>query len=176
MSTAFYKTSDPAVLAALSTYEAEAAKVSAAGKLFADHFGGKLLTSSTAHGRKVAGICFRPAKDDPLWTKPDPQCANAQHPRSSLRKGTKEQRLALRELQADWTARYPTEKADLAPVLASMGTSWDVLFFHGFAMFQRHGGTVYVATSAQLAPCMIEIVASEYNDAKVAYEPLEEAT
>lgn len=175
MSAAFYKTSDPAVLRALATYEAEAAKVSAAGKAFADHFGGKLLTSSTVHGRKVAGLCFRPAKDDPLWTKPDPQRADIQRPRASLRKATKEQRLALAELRADWTARYPAEKADLSPVLASMGTDWGALFFCSFNMFQRTGGTVYVATSAQLAPCMVEIVASEYNAAKAAYESIEEA-
>ena len=170
MSAAFYKTSDPGVLAAMAAYEAEAKKVSTVGKVFADHFGGKLLTNSTSHGRSAAGICFHPAKDDPLWTKPDAQRANIQYPRASLRKSTKGQRAALSELQAEWRARFPTEKADLAPVLASMGTDWGGLLFGGFAMFQHDGGTVYVSTGVKLAPCMVEIVASEYIAAKAEFE------
>lgn len=169
MSAAFYKTSDAAVLAAIKTYGEQGAAVSAAGNEFARHFGGKLLTSADAHGRRVAGLCFSPAKDDPLWTRPDAQRAGMQWPRASLRKSTKEQRAALVELQADWKARFPTLKADMAPVLTAMGTDWGNLFFCGFAMFE-HDGHIYVSTSAPLAPCMFEIVAREYSAAKAAYE------
>lgn len=175
MTAAFYKTSDAAVLAAIKTYGEQGAAVSAAGNEFARHFGGKLLTKSNAHGRRVAGLCFSPAKDDPLWTKPDAQSAGLQKPRASLRKSTKEQRAALVELQADWQGRFPTLQADMAPVLTAMGTDWGNLFFCGFAMFE-HDGHIYVSTSAPLAPCMVEIVASEYSTAKVAYESLKEAT
>lgn len=65
-------------------------------------------------------------------------------------------------------------KADLAPVLAAMGTDWGNLFFTGIAFFQ-HDGAIYVSTSAKLAPCMVEILASEYNAAKAAYESMKEA-
>lgn len=174
MSAAFYKTTDAGALAAWATYEAEAAVVSAAGKAFADHFGGKLLTRSDSHGRSVAGLTFSPAKDDPLWTKPDAQARGRQQPRASLRKGTKEQRQALVDLQADWKARIPRDKADLAPVLAAMGTDWGNLFFTGIQLFV-HDGAIYVSTSAKLAPCMVEILASEYNAAKIAYESMKEA-
>jgi hypothetical protein len=175
MSNAFYKTSDPTVLAAMAAYEADGKSVAAVGGAFAEHFGGRLLTSSTVHGREVAGLYFRPAKDDPLWTKPDAERAGMQRPRGSLRKGTKEERHALANLQADWKARFPAMKADLAPVLAAMGTDWGALFFSGFAMFQHDDGVVYVATSAQLATCMVEIRASEYNAARIAYESVKEA-
>lgn len=175
MSDAFYKTSAPNVLGAMATYEADGKSVAAAGTAFAEHFGGRLLTSSTVHGREIAGLCFRPAKDDPLWTKPDAERAGMQRPRGSLRKGTKEDRTALANLQADWKARFPAVKSDLAPVLAAMGTDWGALFFSSFAMFQLDDGVVYVATSAKLALCMVEILASEYNAARTAFESAKEA-
>lgn len=174
MSAAFYKTTDPAVLGAWAAYEAEAIAVSAAGRAFAEHFGGKLLTRADSHGRSVAGLRFDPIKDDPLWTKPDGQAHGRQHPRASLKKSTKEQRQALADLQADWNARFPRTKADLEPVLAAMGTDWGNLFFCGFSVFVCDS-TIYAATSAKLAPCMVEILTSEYNAAKAAYENIKEA-
>ncbi len=174
MSAAFYKSSDAAVLSALAAYEAEVAIVAAAGKQFAAHFGGKPLTRGDLMGRRVAGLCFEPAKDDPMWTKPDAKQAGMQRPRASVKGATKEQRAALAELSADWEARFPTVKADLAPVLTAMGSDWGNLIFCGFAMFRHDGGAVYVATSAPLAPCMVEILASEYSAAKAVYESAKE--
>lgn len=173
MSAAFYKSKDPVVMGALAAYEVAGEIVFAAGQAFADYFGGNLLTRSDAHGRSVDGLYFSPAKNDLLWTKPDPQRAGLQQPRASLRKATKEQRSELLTLLADWTARFPKERADFAPVLSAMGTDWGNLFFCGFWMFQ-HDGHVYVSTSAPLAPCMVEILASEYSAAKAAYESTKE--
>jgi hypothetical protein len=166
MSAAFYKSSDSTLMTAWSTYEAGARAVAEAGKAFAAHFCGKLLTRSDYHGRSVAGLRFVPAKDDPLWTKPDAQAHGRQQPRTSLRKSTKDDRQALAALQADWKERFPRHKADLAPVLAAMGTDWGNLFFTGISFFE-HAGAIYVSTSAKLAPCMVEILASEYNAAKL---------
>ncbi|MRW82953.1 hypothetical protein GJ698_02465 [Pseudoduganella sp. FT26W] len=174
MSAAFYKSSDGALMAAWAIYETDVGAVRAAGKEFAAHFGGKLLMRSDFHGNRVAGLCFQPAKDDPLWTKPDAQLADKQRPRSSLRKGTKEQRQALAALLTEWSERFPKLKADLAPVLAAMGTDWGALFFCGIGFF-KHDGAIYVCTSAKLAPCMVEILSSEYNAAKAAYESIKEA-
>jgi len=174
MSAAFFKTTDKAVIDAMATYELAAGHVRQAGAAFAAHFGGELLARRDLHGYRVAGLIFKPAKDDPLWTKPNQQAAGMQQPRASLKKSTKEQRQALASLQADWKARFPTEKADFAPVLEAMGTDWGNLFFSGFAMFQ-HGGAIYVSTSAKLAPCMQEILASEYSAAKAAYQQIKEA-
>nr|WP_315249238.1 hypothetical protein [uncultured Duganella sp.] len=173
MSTAFYKSGDSALLDAWSTYEAEVGAVRAAGKQFATHFGGKLLLRSDFHGSSVAGLRFAPSKDDPLWTKPDAQHAGEQRPRSSLRKGTKEQRQALAALLTEWSDHFPKQKADLAPMLSAMGTDWGALFFCGIGFF-KHDGVIYVSTSAKLAPCMVEILASEYNAAKAAYESIKE--
>lgn len=80
----------------------------------------------------------------------------------------------MAELSAGWKARFTTVKADLEPVLAAIGTDWGSLFFCSFALF-RHDGAIYVSTSAKLAPCMVEILASEYNAAKAAYESMKEA-
>jgi hypothetical protein len=174
MSDAFYKTTDPAVLAIRAAYEAKVMEVRDAGQEFANHFGGKMLARHDAQGYSFAGLCFQPAKLDPLWTKPDASYAGMQRPRSSLKGGNKEQRTALTELSDDWKARLPTVKADLAPVLTAIGTDWGNLFFCSFALF-RHDGAIYVSTSAKLAPCMVEILASEYNAAKAAYESIKEA-
>ena len=174
MSTAFYKTSDPAVLATWAVYKAEAEKVEAAGTAFSEHFGGKLLTYSDVHGRRVAGLRFVPVKADPLWTKPEAQAHGRQRPRSSLKKATKEQRQALAELQADYDARFPKDSADLVPVLTAFGTDWGLIVLCGIGFFE-HDGVIYVSTSAPLAPCMVEIVASEYSAAKAAYEKIKEA-
>lgn len=174
MSSAFYKTTAPAVLAIRAAYEARVMEVRAAGQEFANHFGGKMLARQDAQGYSFAGLCFEPAKDDALWTKPDASCAGMQRPRGLLKSGGKVQRAALAELSAGWKARFPREKADLAPVLAAIGTDWGSLFFCSFALF-RHDGAVYVSTSAKLAPCMVEILASEYNAAKAAYESIKEA-
>lgn len=174
MSRAFYKTSDPAVLAALAAYESDVDAVRAAGAEFAKHFGGKMVVTSGLHGCGVAGLRFNPAKTDPLWTKPDAQRANMQRPRATVKGATKEQKAALAELSADWQARFPKEKADLEPVLAVVGTDWGNLFFCGFDMYQ-HDGHVYASTSAKLAPCMVEILASEYSAAKAAHESIKEA-
>ena len=174
MSTAFYKSSDSVLMAAWKTYEAEARAMLVAGKAFASHFGGKLLTHSDLHGRSVAGLAFTPAKDDPLWTKPDAQRAGEQHPRTSLRKGTKEQRLSLAALLTEWSEHFPKQKSNLEPVLAAMGTDWGNLFFTGIEYFE-HDGAIYVSTSDKLAPCMVEILASEYSAAKAAFKSAKEA-
>lgn len=169
MSAAFYKTSDADVLAAMADYNLTCAAVGKVGAEFAAHYGGMLLARRDLHGYSVAGLLFNPAKDDPLWTKPDPQFAGMQRPRSTLKGATKEQRAALAELSAGWKVRFPKAKADFEPVLTAMGTDWGNLFFCGFDMFQ-HGGCLYVATSAKLAPCMQEILSSEHSAAKSAYQ------
>jgi hypothetical protein len=169
VSAAFYKTSDATALAALATYDAELANVNRIGNEFAAHFGGTLLLGSDLHGCSVAGLRFSPAKDDPLWTKPDAQRAGIQRPRTAVSGAGKGQKAAMAELLADWSARFPAERANLEPVLTAMGADWGSLLFCGFAMFQ-HGGAIYAATGAKLAPCMQEILASEYNAAKTAFE------
>jgi hypothetical protein len=174
MSTAFYKTSDAAVLGAMVSYDSAAAEVHKSGAEFAAHYGGTQLARSDLHGYSIAGLCFHPEKDDPLWTMPDPKSAGMQRPRTSIKAATREQRIALAELSAGWKARFPVGRADFAPVLKAMGTDWGNLFFCGFAMFQ-HDCCIYVATSAKLAPVMQEILGSEYNAAKSAHQAIKEA-
>lgn len=169
MSKAYFKTNDAAVLTAMKQHQAEAEVASTAGKAFADHYGGMLLVQNDLHEYRVSGLCFRPAKDDPLWTKPDPKRANMQRPRTSIKNATKEQKAALAELQAGWKARFPQQKSDFAPVLEAMGTHWGNLFFCGFAMFQ-HDGFIYASTGVKLAPCMQEILGSEYQAAQDQFD------
>jgi hypothetical protein len=174
MSTTFYKTNDAAALAAMAIYDEHVAEVRKAGAEFAAHYGGTLLARADLHGYSIAGLCFHPEKNDPLWTKPDPKSAGMQRPRTSIKSATKEQRAELAELLAGWQARFPIAKADLEPVLTAMGTDWGNLFFCGFAMFQ-HNGCIYVATGAKLAPVMQEILGSEYNAAKSAHRAIKAA-
>lgn len=169
MSAAFYKTSDHAVLAALAAFESEASSVAATGKAFAAHYGGEMLARRDVLGYSIAGLRFHPAKDDSMWTKPDPTSAGMQRPRTSMKGASKEERAALGELRADWCARFPYGKAEFAKFLDAIGTDWGHLILCGFTMFQ-HDGAIYAATSAKLATCMVEIMASEYSAAKAAYE------
>ena len=170
MTRAYYKTNAAEVLAALHLHNEESRAVQAAGKLFADHFGGTLLTQAGIHSYRVAGLAFEPKRDGRLWTLADPKMANMQRPRASITGATLEEKAALAVLKADWKARFPMQESSFAPVMAAMGTDWGVCAFNGgFALFE-HDGFVYVATGAKLAACMIEIMASEYSAAREQFD------
>lgn len=166
-----YKSNAPAVMAAIKAHGEESKVVSAAGKVFAAHFGGILLVENGIRRYRVAGLKFNPPKPARLWTHPNDKMGGAQRPRATITKATAEEKAQLAVLKADWKARFPLLESDFTPVMAAMGTSWGNCLFGGggFSMFQ-HDGYVYVSTGVKLHDCMVEILASEYQAEQNAAE------
>lgn len=168
---AFYKTNAPTVLAAYDEFVKENEGVAEEAKAFADLFGGKPIYRFDFGGRRFYNLRFEPAADIDLWTKPNPDAGNAQHPRSALPKSVKGDRrkLLARELAAlndKFTGNYPRRKADLDAFWGAMGTDWGILLLHGAGFFAAADNTIYVKTSAPLNDCMTEILESEYRKAE----------
>lgn len=168
---AYYKTSDPAVLAAWKAYQEQADQLQKQGDEFAALFpNAKALFSTDIHsGRRFYGLAFTPAAPQPLWTKPNPKCGNEQRPRNSLPAGIKgDERKALKaeldQLAERYKANWPKDKADLEPFLAAMGLGGGKLFFAGYKQVITDG-TVYIETSAAPGGALTEILGSEFDAA-----------
>jgi hypothetical protein len=174
MTLAFYKTNDSAVMGAVNAYFAKIEEIRAAGKAFADHFGGNLLVKHNIHGFEIGGLYFNPPIKPRLWTAPDRSAMGRQRPRASIVRPTPEEKAALKALSEDWDKRFPKEKANLEPVLTAIGTDWGALMFGGGYAMHLHADYMYVTASVKLADCMVEILASEYQAAKAASEACEE--
>lgn len=175
-SKAFFKTNDAAVLASLATHYAEGNNLIKKGLEFAELFeGAQFFYRNDIHGYEAAGLKFStlsPIRVDPLWTRPDKR-TGLQRPKVGSAGLTTEQKTALKALREKYESNFPRDKADFAPTLALMGTSWSQLIFCGFGMFEFED-FVYATTSAKLAPCMVEILGSEYIAAKNAYDAAKE--
>jgi hypothetical protein len=169
MTTAYYKSTDPAVIKAWNDYNTESDKVYAAGKLLAKIWKGKPWFRAGLRGTEFAGLTFDPVKEHPFWTKPD-RFNGIQKPRASLAKATKEDREALKSLREEWNADYPKERTNFDPVLAAMGTSYGATMMTGPLSMFVFGGAMYVMCGVKLAPCFGEILASEYEARKKDFE------
>ncbi len=169
---AYYKTNAPEVMAALEQHKKEVDVIRDAGLAFAKKFGGQLLARNDTRGYQIAGLVFEPRKPSRLWTHPA-DCGE-QRPRQTVVKATVSEKAELAVLKASWKASFPTQESNFEPVMAAMGTSWGNCVFAGFGMFE-HDGHIYVATGAKLAPCMVEILASEYGTARVAFDVAQNA-
>lgn len=168
---AYYKTREPAVLAAWKTYLDQCDALQKQGEDFAALFpNAKPLFATDIHsGRRFYGLAFTPVAPQPLWTKPDPKCGSEQRPRNSLPAGIKgDERKALKaeldELATLYKENRPKDKADLEPFLAAMGLGGGKLFFAGYKQVIKDG-TVYVETSAKPGEVMQEILGSEFDAA-----------
>lgn len=164
---AYYKTNAPEVLDVLKIHTDECEVIKQAGLQFAEHFGGAMMVNNSVHGYRIAGLRFSPKKDVRLWIHPDDH--GMQRPRQSIVKATPEEKAALAALRTEWRNHFPTGESDFSPVMKVMGTSWGNCAFNGgFKMFE-HEGFVYVACGPKLAPCMVEIMGSEFGAAEIAH-------
>lgn len=168
---AYYKTNDPAVLAAWNEYLQQVDVLTKKGEEFAAMFpNAKPLFSTDIHsGRRFFGLAFTPQAPQPLWTKPDPKCGHVQRPRNSLPAGIKgeerkELKVELDQLAERYKANSPKDKAELEPFLAAMGLGGGRLFFAGYKQVVKDG-VVYISTSAKPSETMTEILGSEFDAA-----------
>jgi hypothetical protein len=167
----YYKSTDAALLEALTIHDDQVNVLLEEGKKFAEGFGGLAIYYNTLSEFRIADLVAFPMESpirvSPLWTRPDPKNNRAQRPRRTLQRATAEEKLELIELREKWVKSHPTKVVSFAPVLKAMGTEWGDLLFHSFSYFQ-HDGLVYVGTSAPLNDGMVEILGSEFDTAKVA--------
>lgn len=170
MTRIYYKTNDASALEAVDAYNKEANSIRAEGLKLAEYFGGKLLVNNSVYGFRVAGLQFDPPKSTVLWTVPDWQTsAGKQRPRKTIAKATPELKAELKQIQEKYNELFPKREADFNIVLSALGTDWGELLFSGLSYF-LHDGYIYFGCSVKVADHMQEILASEYEAAKKAFE------
>ncbi|HEL4110781.1 TPA: hypothetical protein UM343_000902 [Stenotrophomonas maltophilia] len=159
----FYKTNDPAVLAAWSAGRQEIATLRAAVNEFAAKYGATGHTYSEPV--RFAGLRFPTEMPRDLWRAPDRN--GLQCPRSTPLKGaTAETKAALKALRAEWDLHVPDAKVSSDRLYEALGVDWGDFLFTGLTLFE-HDGHLYAETGAGM-PRMTEILGSEYQLAKLA--------
>lgn len=160
----YFKTNDPAVLAAYQSVKAQTAALKQQAKVFGDRFGGEGLVSFSASGHRFAGVRFFHQQPLDIWTTWDNN--GMQRPRRKPKAGTpQDRRDALKALNEDWEANAPTEQVSMDPFFQSVGTDWGNVMFNGASWFQR-GEWIYFKTFIKLSAQ--EILGSEFEAAEKA--------
>lgn len=161
----YYKNDAPAMRDAWEVLNASKKELHTVANEFADSLGGVAVISRSAHEFRLQGISFEPAKPTDIWTAKDKDYGT-QRPRSAPRSGcAPAQREELKTLKADFYARFPKASASLDPLYAAVGTDWGNALFGGVALFELDGVS-YIETGVTLNDECIEILGSEYADAK----------
>lgn len=172
----FYRSNDPAVVAAAAKFYADREAVQEEARAFAKQWGGVALFSRDLHSIRFGGLRFSEPANLDNWTTPDKK-SRAQAPRAQLRiKGaSKEQKEAQIALHRRYYDEMPKLRAECEPVYEAMGTNWGDLLFTGIAWFVGTDGHVYAQTSTKLGPVMVEILGSQYELAREAVQAAEKA-
>ncbi len=168
----YFKTNHPEVIAAFNENSQRRKALADRADQFAIEFGGEaIFLKSGGVDTWFGGLKFAPPKPSDLWRKPDAH--GCQHPRTSLAKGTKEERKQLKELNDLYTARTNhfnlNERVSRDDFLKSIGTHWGQVMFSGMSYF-LHDGFIYVDTTAKLNDKVTEILGSEFNAAENAHD------
>lgn len=163
----YYKTNDPAVLAAWAKNKADRAELQAKVDAFAARFGGKGLMY--ADPARFAGIKFPVPLGRDRWTAPDEH--GLQRPRSRPLKGASpETKASLKELNAEWQEHYPDGRVSVDPIYKAMGHHSSLDFILGGVNLFVHDGWLYAKTGHEKMPKLTEILGSEYDAALQAFK------
>lgn len=162
----YYKTNDPAVLAA---WEADRqARVDFKKKVdsFAAYFGGEGMIYSNPV--RFAGIKFKGDLPKELWCARDSN--GLQRPRMTAPKGASmEQKKAIKHMRDHWMKHVPKDVLRDDDLYKALGHSNSLDFlFGGLTMF-LHDGWVYAKTGSVAMPALTEIMGSEYEEAERAH-------
>lgn len=169
MTVHYYRANTPTTQAAWKSYSEQCDAIVAASQAFAALFpGAKPVYSGGASGRSFYGLSFDPVMPLDIWTKPTEKEGRTQSPRARLAsKGVSDrtERMAeLRRVQELYKDHRPKGRADLDPVLESLGTDWGILLLYGYRLIERDG-TLYIATALTLGSPCEEITGSEFDAA-----------
>ena len=166
MSTYYYKTNDPTVLAAYELMKTERDALVAESAKIAAHFGGKWVTVNQADRQVFWGLRFDPPKPTDLWTVPDKKQGRIQRPRA--RPNSSALREASTNLVNEYAGLLPKTVVSFDGVYAAIGTNWGSALFAGIGWAFR-ADWMYIETGLSpqnLATHLIEITGSEYAAAR----------
>ncbi|WMC11712.1 hypothetical protein PU634_04935 [Oceanimonas pelagia] len=164
MSTKYYKTSEPAVIAAYQKMMADAHDLRDRAQACCNEFDAMPVIGQCAreyryHGMRLNGFDVR--EDRHLWTRPDPNYGGLSKVRSRLTGHSAE----LKELRARVKQHWPEpDTVSKDGLYQALGTNWGNILLCGIAITE-YNGTLYLATSATLTGCT-EITGSEYQQAE----------
>lgn len=166
----FYKTNNPDVLTETALHRQQINQMREEGLAFRDSFSAQdAIFQYSSDDNSFCGLIFEPPKDSRFWTKPDRR-SGTQSPRSKVPKMTPEEKQQHAQLLQQWADTYPKIKAQKRDIFKSLGTDAGLVFLCGLVFFE-HQGFVYIeANITTLGDHVIEIVGSEYQAAKAAFQ------
>jgi hypothetical protein len=174
MSSYFYKTTAPAVLAAVQAWDAKRAEFDAQREKLKDVFGGAGSPMYSGNDSYVGGVKISASRDlDVHWCRPD------EYSYRSLRTCAKPEKGASKEARAAYKAEHE-RLLKLCPariskddVWKAIGIDWGSVWLAGGVFFQ-HEGAVYLhlgfqfADDGSQAEGAVEILSSELEAARQA--------
>jgi len=178
MSSYFYKTTAPAVLAAIQIWDEKRAEFDAKRENLKNVFGGPGSPMHSGNDSYVGGVKISASQDlDMHWRRPDEYGYRALRSAAKPEKGaTKEARAAYKveheKLQALWKEHCP-DSISKDDVWKAIGIDWGSVWLSGGVFFQ-HEGVVYLHLGFQLkddgsqAEGAVEILGSELEMARQA--------
>jgi hypothetical protein len=178
MSSYFYKTTAPAVMAAIQAWDAKRAGFDAKREKLKDVFGGPGSPMHSGNDNYVGGVKISASRDlDVHWCRPDEYGYRALRSAAKPGKGaTKEARAAYKaeheRLQALWKEHCP-DRISKDDVWKAIGIDWGSVWLSGGVFFQ-HDGVAYLHLGFQLKPDgsqaegAVEILSSELEAARQA--------
>lgn len=173
----YYKSTEKTIIAAVNHYDFLREALLAKATNFANHFDGIAVMSMTIHSYDFHGLCFTPRKPADLWTTADAKSFNVQKPRDRLKSPINQDlKQPHANLKNEWQAKYSEIFADGVSVKKddlqkAIGYDWGVSILSGdrFCIF-KHAGAVFITTQQKLQSAVVEITASEFEQARIEAE------
>lgn len=153
----FYKTNHESVLNAVKAFHAAKSELFDEAKKFSEKYGGKEVVLHDGISINFAGLKFDPPKNKELWTIANYKNHFVQSPRKVTQN---------KELYKQYHADFPSKRVTLNEFYKALGTDWGNVIFNGLGWFEGADGYIYVDYDLKLADHMIEILGSEYEEAK----------
>ncbi|UVL26202.1 hypothetical protein [Pseudomonas donghuensis] len=178
MSSYCYKTTAPAVLEAVRTWEVTRKSFDAQRQKMADVFGGPGSPMRSGNDNYVGGVKISASKDlDVHWCRPDDHGYRSLRTSAKIPKGTdKEARAELKteheRLRALWAKHCPA-RISMDETWKEIGLDWGSIWLSGGVFFELDG-TVYLHLGFQLSTDgdqvegATEIMSSELEAARQA--------
>ena len=141
-----YKTTDPAVLAALTEFQAKRDALAEKARIIGTVFDGKPIFSNSVGDVSFAGLVlnnYQAREDKALWTAPDREM-RISRPRVTRVAGVTKEALAV--LREQYVSMLPAT-VTFDAVWEAMGVNWgNLLFGGGYHLFELNG-TLYFLLS-----------------------------
>ncbi|WP_346351023.1 hypothetical protein N2M06_13450 [Oceanimonas sp. AH20CE76] len=165
MSIKYYKTKEPAVIAAYQQMMADTQDLLERATVFCAEFDAEPVIGQDVNGYRFYGLRFNnygKREDKHLWTKPNPREGLLSSVRSRAPGYAAELRALKAKVEQHWPQPSTVSKDGL---YKSLGTNWGSMLVCGGIGITEHNETLYLATQAKIHNC-IEITGTEYEQAQ----------